>query len=392
MRIKPQFFPALGLLIVVQARAQVVFPASYTATPGEGVAQGGVYNYFDETGTQLTDHVLGANDILQDLGKGPAYEWVGWRQADPVLTFQFTNTLPITTVRIGFHHNDGNQTFLPAVVTIGSRSYVLTGNEVTNGTRGFVEFSGYWFTNSLSIALSDTNSTRWIFVDEVEFLSQSVTPSSYSATPGEGVAQGGSFDYFDETGQQLTDQILGANDINLNLGNGPAYEWVGWRQANPILTFHFSNIVAITSVQIGFHHNTANKTALPSMVTIGSRAYSLTGNELANGSRGFLDFPGNWLTNNLIISLSDSDPSLWIFVDEIRFLSVPQLISAQIAMAAEICWSSQSNRLYQVEYRTSLGSDQWYSLGAPVLATGTQSCVFDSIRGSTEKFYRIREM
>lgn len=391
MKSKYGFFFVSHLLVVSHAYAQSVTPTSYTATPGEGMAQGAAYNYFDDTGSQLTDHVLGTNDIVQDLGNGPAYEWVGWRVANPTLTFQFSNVVAISDVRIGFHHNTGNQTYLPSTVTIGSRVFSLTGNEVTNGTRGFVDFPGYWPTNSLTIVLSDTNLNWWIFVDEVQFLAQAVAPVSYTATPGEGMAQGGSYNYFDDTGTQLTDQVFGVNDINLDLGNGPAYEWVGWRQANPTLTFQFSNTVPITSVQIDFHHNDYNKTYLPSAVTIGSRSYALTGNELANGTRGFLDFPGYWFTNSLTIVLSDSDLNRWIFVDEIRFLNQPEQITAQIGTAAEICWNSKSNRLYQLEYRTQLGSDQWYPLGPPVLATGSQSCVLDSIRGNSNKFYRVRE-
>ncbi len=317
---------------------------------------------------------------------------MGWRYANPTLTFHFSNAVAITCVRIGFHHNDSNKTYVPAVVTIGPRSYTLTGSELANGTRGFLDFPGYWFANSLAIGLSDNDSDRWILVDELQFLAQSVAPASYVATPGEGVAQGGVYDYFDETGTQLTDRVVGANDLNLDMGNGPAYEWVGWRYANPTLTFQFSNTVAITSVQIGFHHNQYNKTYVPAVVTIGARSYTLTGTELADGTRGFLDFPGYWFTNSLAIGLSDNDPNRWIFVDEVRFFSQPEIITAEIATAAEICWNSQSNRLYQVEYRTQLGSDQWYPLGKPVLATGPQSCVLDSTRGSPMKVYRIREL
>ena len=55
----------------------------------------------------------------------------------------------------------------------------------------------------------------------------SVVPSSYTATAGEGLAQGGNFNYFDNTGMQLTDGVTGVNDWTANLGNGSAYEWVG---------------------------------------------------------------------------------------------------------------------------------------------------------------------
>src|SRR5580693_1478272 len=61
------------------AGAIPLVPISYTATPGEGTNQGGYYNYFDDTGHQLTNGIYGVNDYSADLGNGPAYEWVGWR-------------------------------------------------------------------------------------------------------------------------------------------------------------------------------------------------------------------------------------------------------------------------------------------------------------------------
>ncbi|MFM7696730.1 MAG: hypothetical protein ACKO6G_08675, partial [Vulcanococcus sp.] len=57
-------------------------PVNYTATPAEGQAQGGSYNYFDDTGSQLTDDILGYYDWTANLGNGQAYEWVGWRLVD----------------------------------------------------------------------------------------------------------------------------------------------------------------------------------------------------------------------------------------------------------------------------------------------------------------------
>ena len=46
--------------------------------------------FFDETGSQLTDGVYGTDDILADLGKGTAYEWVGWTDATEPVTLTFT--------------------------------------------------------------------------------------------------------------------------------------------------------------------------------------------------------------------------------------------------------------------------------------------------------------
>ena len=77
------FFLAVFAGLLAPLSAQVVIPTGYTATPGEGQAQGGSYNYFDDTGHQLTDGVFGVNDWTANLGHGNAYEWVGWISVDP---------------------------------------------------------------------------------------------------------------------------------------------------------------------------------------------------------------------------------------------------------------------------------------------------------------------
>src|SRR5262245_4863952 len=52
------------------AHAQFIVPASYTSTPGQGQAEGGSLNYFDDGGVQLTDTILGVNDWQANLGNG----------------------------------------------------------------------------------------------------------------------------------------------------------------------------------------------------------------------------------------------------------------------------------------------------------------------------------
>ena len=55
----------------------------------------------------------------------------------------------------------------------------------------------------------------------------------------------------------------------------------------------------------------------------------------------------------------------------------------------DICWSSETNKLYQVHYRSDLTTNKWVDFGAPVPGTGKNLCVTDSVRGQPKKFYRI---
>jgi hypothetical protein len=156
---------------------------------------------------------------------------------------------------------------------------------------------------------------------------QFVVPTSYTATPAQGQAQGGSFNYFDDGGVQLTDGILGANDWAANLGNGNAYEWVGWISVDPTMTFTFSAPVNITQVQIGFNRG-GGGVNLPTTVTVNGGVTNLTGEEISLGTRGFLNFNTTFTGNNLIVSLADNNAGSWIFVDEVRFVGAPVASSA----------------------------------------------------------------
>jgi hypothetical protein len=141
------------------------------ATPGEGANQGGYFNYFDDTGSQLTDGVYGVNNWQTDLGNGPAYEWVGWRVADPVITFTFSNPVTIDQVGIDFNRDNQplSQIFLPSTVTINGVNFAVSPNAIPDMTRGTVLFSGSWTGTNLTVTLTDSDATRWIFVDEVTF-------------------------------------------------------------------------------------------------------------------------------------------------------------------------------------------------------------------------------
>ena len=152
------------------AVAAALVPASYTATPGEGIAQGGTFNYFDDTGGQLTDGIYGANDWSADLGNGNAYEWVGWTVANPSITFQFSGPVTITQVGIDFNRTEPvGLIFLPNAVTIGSTDFTVAPNAIPDSTRGTLFFDGLWVGNSLTIHLADANPHNWIFVDEITF-------------------------------------------------------------------------------------------------------------------------------------------------------------------------------------------------------------------------------
>lgn len=68
--------------------------------------------------------------------------------------------------------------------------------------------------------------------------------------------------------------------------------------------------------------------------------------------------------------------------------SVPPTLKIQVA-DVEICWPSNPNVWYQVEYHSTLTTNAWVALGGRILGTGSDICIVDSVRTQARKFYRL---
>ncbi len=56
----------------------------------------------------------------------------------------------------------------------------------------------------------------------------------------------------------------------------------------------------------------------------------------------------------------------------------------------EVCWNSDSNRNYQVQYRSTLTTNAWINLGSPVTGNGSTTCITDKVApGQPQRFYRF---
>jgi hypothetical protein len=166
---------------------------------------------------------------------------------------------------------------------------------------------------------------------------QSIVPMGYAfSSPPEGQAQGGSFNYFDESGTQLIDGVVGVDDWTADLGNGPAHEWVGWVVANPVIEFTFAEPVSIRRVEIGLNRSESAGIHIPQTVTIGDVATSLEADVFADGNRAWVSFEVNLpLSSSIRIAMNDAAANRWIFTDEIRFY-IPEPASLVLAGALAV--------------------------------------------------------
>jgi len=76
---------------------------------------------------------------------------------------------------------------------------------------------------------------------------------------------------------------------------------------------------------------------------------------------------------------------------EVFCLGVP--IASVRVSEVEICWTSRSDRQYQVQFRSVLTTNLWTSLGAPVQGNGATNCVTDPVvTGRPQKLCRVEEL
>ena len=74
----------------------------------------------------------------------------------------------------------------------------------------------------------------------------------------------------------------------------------------------------------------------------------------------------------------------------LEFTPPPPLLVTIRASQVEVCWNSQSNLTYQVQYRSDLTTNLWTSLVGCVRSTGSKSCLSDPVVvGQPQRFYRV---
>jgi hypothetical protein len=87
---------------------------------------------------------------------------------------------------------------------------------------------------------------------------------------------------------------------------------------------------------------------------------------------------------------------VWVYDGALTAAEVAQLaavkphspnLSIEVSQV-RLCWPSQTNVTYQVQYRSPLTMNEWTELGAPTPGSGATECVFDEVVGPC-RYYRV---
>lgn len=75
------------------------------------------------------------------------------------------------------------------------------------------------------------------------------------------------------------------------------------------------------------------------------------------------------------------------YVIQIRKVSELHLTVSLSSAQVQLCWISETNAVYRVDYKSSLTTNVWSQLESSVVGSGTTNCVSDAVTGE-QRFYR----
>lgn len=87
---------------------------------------------------------------------------------------------------------------------------------------------------------------------------------------------------------------------------------------------------------------------------------------------------------------------LWVYSgaltpEEVALLAaakpLPPKLSIEVSQV-KVCWQSQTNVMYQVQYQSALTQNEWVDLGTVMPGIGGNTCVFDDVAGP-QRTYRV---
>ncbi len=91
-------------------------------------------------------------------------------------------------------------------------------------------------------------------------------------------------------------------------------------------------------------------------------------------------------SNSTPITIAALTGGVFIGLDNVVLVPVPRL---SLSTNLQLCWDTQTNGLYQVQWTSSLQPPDWQNLGLPLSGTETNVCVSVSPTAAGSRFFRI---
>ncbi len=140
----------------------------------------------------------------------------------------------------------------------------------------------------------------------------------------------GTYQYHDWTGRQLIDGAYGVAPWTADLGNGPAYEWLGW-VFDPIVNidFDFGGATRVTEVHVGSVQDNLTDVVLPDIYlfsSIDATTWDLVDSIIVPESNDNNDSYRTYVFDGLDVtapyfrvSARHNVNGPWTFIDEVDF-------------------------------------------------------------------------
>jgi hypothetical protein len=79
--------------------------------------------------------------------------------------------------------------------------------------------------------------------------------------------------------------------------------------------------------------------------------------------------------------------NLDLAMDAVSVQAIARGLTIEVSQV-RLCWASQTNRMYQLQYSTNLAANAWTDLGAPIPGIGGIDCSFQPVI-DPQRFYRV---
>jgi Discoidin domain-containing receptor 1/2, DS-like domain len=179
-----------------------------------------------------------------------------------------------------------------------------------------------------------------------------VAPITYEMPNGGGTAHGGGWNFWDELYDgdgdntvdgdllsgglgQLTDGVVGLDNWQTDLGNGIAYEWIGWWSGfNPTITFDFGAVIDFETIEIHVNNSANGSVGMFWHADLSFSSdgldfgddllYTADNDVLSDPSARFIviDIPRS--AQYVRVALDHRPGMYWLFLSEVRFTKVAE--------------------------------------------------------------------